>query len=77
MPGYPIYIGIFKDSNALNRFLCPKCYLLLKDPVQPSCGHRICSSCAEDILAEDASPVCPDCREPFDDEDGAYVSCYK
>ena len=76
MPGYPIYIAIFKDSNTLSRFRCPKCDLLLNDPVQPACGHRMCKSCADEILAEDTSPLCPhaDCREPFDNEDGAYVS---
>ena len=75
MPGHPIH-GIFKDSDALHRLLCPKCKYLLNDPVQPSCGHRICRSCADEIIAEQASPPCPyeGCREFFDEEDGAYVS---
>ena len=76
MPGHLIESAHFKDKDAFNRNRCPKCNLLLKDPVQPSCGHRICMSCAEDIIAEHSSPLCPqaDCREPFDNEDGAYVS---
>ena len=75
MPGYPIHDVMFQDSDALNRFLCPKCNLLLKDPVQPSCGHRLCKSCAEEIVQnEHATPRCPDCEEAFDDGDGIYVS---
>ena len=69
---------IFKDADALNRYLCSKCHSLLKDPVQPSCGHRMCRSCADDILESEAQPRCPvvDCEESFDEEDGVYVSYY-
>ena len=77
MPGYSIHSAIFKDRDALNRYLCPKCNKLLSDPVQPSCGHRMCKSCVEDMLAgRGGPPLCPsvDCGEAFEKEDGAYVS---
>ena len=76
MPGYSVLNRIFRDSEALNRYHCSECKLLLKEPVQSSCGHRFCRSCADDILSRDAPPQCPltDCREPFDEEDGMHVS---
>jgi hypothetical protein len=31
------------------RYTCPKCLLILRDPVQLSdCGHRQCQSCIDD-----------------------------
>jgi hypothetical protein len=76
MSGYPIDGIIFKNQDDFNHYLCSKCDLLLKEPVQPSCGHRLCKSCADEIIAKHASPPCPqaDCEEPFDNEDGEYVS---
>ena len=76
MPGYAFNKTAFKDQDALKRYLCPSCELLLKDPVQPTCGHRLCKSCAEDILKGENRPTCPQpaCGEEFDDEDGAFVS---
>ena len=78
MPGHSIHSAIFKDRDALNRYLCPKCNKLLSDPVQPSCGHRMCKSCVEEMLAQGRGgpPLCPsvDCGEAFEKEDGAYVS---
>jgi hypothetical protein len=30
------------------KFICPKCSLILRDPVQLSaCGHRQCQSCLD------------------------------
>ena len=59
----------------MTRYICSKCKLLLKDPVQFSCGHRICKSCADEILAKDFLPRCPkdDCGEVVEVEDGKYV----
>ena len=48
-----------------------KCNLLLNDPVQPACGHRLCKSCADSLIKEEKSPRCPECNEMFDEEDGA------
>ena len=76
MPGPDKPMPPFKDSDAVNRLLCPKCNSLLNKPVQPSCGHRICQSCADDILESEEQPRCPECEELFDDEDGAYVSIH-
>ena len=76
MPGIKIPKKIFRDldGETLARHTCPKCKLLLRDAVQPTCGHRMCQSCADEILAKETTPRCPDCGEDFDNEDGAYVS---
>ena len=66
----------FKDTEkeTIARYTCPKCKQILKDAVQPGCGHRICQSCADEILAKETTPCCPECDENFDKEDGVYVS---
>ena len=76
MPGVKVPRSVFKDADndAYARHSCPKCNLLLLDAVQPQCGHRICQSCADDILKKETAPCCPECGENFDDDDGAYVS---
>lgn len=76
MPGHKLNKTLFKDQVALQRLLCPLCGLLLRDPVQPTCGHRLCKSCAEDIISGENHPTCPQqaCGEEFSDEDGAFVS---
>ena len=78
MPGIKVQRKLFKnvDSETIARHTCPKCELLLRDAVQPSCGHRICKSCADEILVKETVPYCPDCGEVFDSEDGAHVSTY-
>ena len=65
--------AIFKGpvGQNLEQFCCVKCTLLLKDPVQPACGHRLCKSCADDIINQEDTPRCPECNEVFEDEDGA------
>lgn len=30
-----------------NRYKCPVCHQIYKDPVQLECGHRICSLCLQ------------------------------
>ena len=78
MPGVKVPRSIFKDADndAYTRHTCPKCNLLLLDAVQPQCGHRICQSCADEMLKMEAIPCCPECGESFNDEDGAYVSTF-
>lgn len=30
------------------KYICPKCSMILRDPVQLSgCGHRLCQSCID------------------------------
>ena len=67
---------LFKNQEALKRLRCSSCLNLLNDPVQPSCGHRLCKSCADETIKEFYPPYCPhkDCREEFTIEDGVYVS---
>ena len=77
MPGYSVSSDIFKDGVFdRDRYVCLKCELLLKDPVQLCCGHRLCKSCAEDILAEKAPAQCPrqDCKQDFAQKAGVSVS---
>ena len=75
MSGISVQRKIFKgvDDETFARHICPKCKLVLRDAVQPACGHRICQSCADEILAKETSPCCPECNEPFENEDGVYV----
>ena len=78
MPGYCVQYAYFKESDAVSRYVCPQCQLLLRDPVQPSCGHRICQSCADDLLDKYDPPKCPvpGCGEDYHCEDGTYVSSH-
>ena len=81
MPGHSVSKDIFKNSQDTNDYLCSECKLLLKDPVQPICGHRLCKSCADDILQRHATPGprCPECNELFDklrEDSDLYVSVY-
>ncbi|XP_019619279.1 PREDICTED: TNF receptor-associated factor 2-like [Branchiostoma belcheri] len=69
MPGFPD--KIFKSSN-LQKFRCPICQQVLRDPVQTECGHRYCSSCIGGFLNTSAGPrclVCPTEECPFLDKD--------
>ena len=67
---------IFKNRDYLDRYSCLICSNLLHDPVQLGCGHRLCRSCADRLVASKATVLkCPaqDCGEEIADEDGAYV----
>jgi hypothetical protein len=37
-----------KNKTILDpKYICPKCSLILQDPVQlNACGHRLCQSCS-------------------------------
>ena len=65
------------NSEVLSHYTCPECKLILRDAVQPTCGHRICQSCADKILAnaeaKKTKAQCPECGEDVDNEDGAFV----
>ena len=37
-------------SDILIKYKCPKCASVLKDAVQPSCGHWLCLGCAEQVF---------------------------
>lgn len=43
--------------------ICPSCKSLLQDPVQLTCGHSFCESCASDKLS--SNPRCPECTQEF------------
>ncbi|XP_066280948.1 TNF receptor-associated factor 3-like [Branchiostoma lanceolatum] len=40
------------------RYICPVCELVLREPVQTGCGHRYCKFCINQKLGE-ATPKCP------------------
>ena len=65
---------IFKESESLDRYSCIKCESLLKDPVQLSCGHRMCKHCADELIDNtEETPLCPECGDEISEEDGAKV----
>ena len=78
MPGYSFQKKNFKEGTNLNGFICWECDLLLREPVQIACGHRLCKSCADELLQSGLPAQCPvqDCRELIEDEDGAKVSLF-
>ena len=72
--------SLFADKDAYERLKCPHCKRLLNDPVQPSCGHRLCRVCANELIDSGPSPPrCPleDCQEEFELEDGEPVRILK
>ena len=75
MPGYSVPLRLLKDKNRLDldRYVCSKCELLLKDPVFPRCGHRLCKSCAGGLPAPAKCPR-QDCKKDFVQENGEMVS---
>lgn len=74
MPGNKVPKKIFKNSDSLHRYSCIECNLLLQDPVQLGCGHRVCKTCADELIANhESTPKCPECKEVIDEEDGAKV----
>ena len=55
MPGHKsVPDTVFLDEQ-YKRYLCPKCEHLLRDAVQPTCGHWLCQSCADETFEESES----------------------
>jgi hypothetical protein len=64
--GYQIY-GLEKADN---RYKCPYCVLIMKEPIQlTECGHRTCKGCFESRATDTADDMmlCPvvDCDTKF------------
>lgn len=64
-------LKLFKADD-ISRHLCCECNLLMRDAVQLGCGHRLCKSCADELVASPMA-TCPDCKEDIEEEDGAKV----
>ena len=73
MPGITAPRTVFKGATqeSYEQLCCVECNLLLKDPVQPACGHRLCKSCADELIENETTPQCPECGEEFEEEEGA------
>ena len=68
---------LFEDPGLLKDRKCAYCGQLLRDPVQPSCGHRLCKSCADQIIQNPFLVCCPkeECKEKFSlFKNGKHVS---
>ena len=64
---------ILKNHEDHGRFVCTKCSLLLQDPVQISCGHRLCKSCVDELIANESVLKCPECEDDIIEEEGVKV----
>ena len=49
------------------KFLCLYCHDILYEPVQTSCGHRLCRECVSDIKQSSKSTICPANEADCDD----------
>ena len=52
MPGHKFVPDTVFLDDQYKRYLCPKCEHLLRDAVQPTCGHWLCQSCADETFEE-------------------------
>lgn len=64
--------NLLKNGEEFSRYSCCHCASLLENPVQLGCGHRLCKSCADELVASTAK--CPECKEDIEEEDGVKVS---
>ncbi|XP_056599010.1 tripartite motif-containing protein 16-like [Triplophysa dalaica] len=65
---FSIFSKMAEGSFSQDKFSCPVCLDLLKDPVTIPCGHSYCMSCITDCWnREDQTGVysCPQCRHTF------------
>ncbi|XP_051840683.1 LON peptidase N-terminal domain and RING finger protein 2 isoform X1 [Antechinus flavipes] len=51
-------------TAAWDLFCCPRCRLLLCDPVTLHCGHTLCKRCTETDPGLPADPCCPSAKSP-------------
>ena len=62
--------AVFAETVA-DRFLCPICFLVLREPKLTDCGHHFCANCFADLpsapvevpaLGDESYISCPSCR---------------
>ncbi|XP_041707936.1 nuclear factor 7, ovary-like [Coregonus clupeaformis] len=54
-----------RSSLPADRFSCPICCDIFKDPIILSCGHSFCKVCQQEYWAEKKPWKCPVCRRRF------------
>ncbi|XP_077986458.1 TNF receptor-associated factor 2-like [Glandiceps talaboti] len=59
MPGYSKSILSTGDQD--NKYNCIHCNLLLRDPHQSYCGHRLCMTCIDELMRGTGVHECPIC----------------
>ncbi|XP_075032564.1 E3 ubiquitin-protein ligase RNF114 [Mixophyes fleayi] len=53
--------GGSRDTDSMDRFMCPICLELFQDPFQVVCGHIFCSPCLHQCMKQ-KNPTCAVCR---------------
>lgn len=62
-PGNPKFVKLDQ------KYVCPICNEVLRDPVQTPCGHRFCENCANNLFTNDPDQKVkcpanePDCED--------------
>ncbi|KAM8946422.1 E3 ubiquitin-protein ligase RNF114 [Pelodytes ibericus] len=50
-----------RDTDPMDRFMCPICLELFESPVRVNCGHIFCSTCLLQCMKQ-KNPMCGVCR---------------
>ncbi|XP_053309473.1 E3 ubiquitin-protein ligase RNF114 [Spea bombifrons] len=53
--------GRARDTDPMDRFVCPICLEIFENPVRVNCGHIFCSTCLHQCLKQ-KNPMCGVCR---------------
>ncbi|XP_070532661.1 TNF receptor-associated factor 2-like [Ptychodera flava] len=74
MPGYSKHL--FRKPLE-DKYICGKCTLVLRDPVQTYCGHRYCRACIEEILSNAGRHFCLRCGSDNKDDPDSEITVNK
>ena len=59
-----------KFKGDVEKWKCPICHRVLRNPVQTVCGHRYCEKCLTELLPKDGAPI----KCPANEEDCEMIS---
>ena len=59
-----------KFKGNVEKWKCPICHRVVRNPVQTVCGHRYCESCLTDHLPKDGTAI----KCPANEEDCEMIS---